>query len=170
MKNAVIAAVVAAFVASGSAFAASSLINGHRIKRHTIPPDRFTTPACLKREGCDINRWGLVDGDAIAQGATGSGNEIQATEVTCPSGWAAIGGGFDTGTTDDIVSTAVLLPAHNSYAVIATNESTTASFVRAHAFCVHGAWDASAFKNDSMTPRQFANRVRAFRAERRLTR
>lgn len=170
MKNAVIAAVVAAFVASGSAFAASSLINGHRIKRHTIPPDRFTTPACLKSEGCDINRWGLVDGGQITQGAAGSANAVQSTEAACPSGWAAIGGGFDTGTPNDVVGVAVVIPEHNSYAVLAANESATASFVRAHAFCVHGAWDSSAAMAAVMTPRQFAMRVRAYRAAQRLIR
>jgi hypothetical protein len=167
MRNALIAAIVAAVVASGSAFAASSLINGHRIKRHTVPPDRLTAAPCLLRTGCDINRWGLIDAGQVAQGPAGSGTETQSSEIGCPAGWAAIGGGFDTGTPDDVVGVAVVLPEHNSYAVIATNESATTSFVRAHVFCVHGAWDASAFRATAMTPQQFAKRVRAYR---RLTR
>lgn len=45
MKNAVIAAVVAAIVAGGTGVGAATLLNGKQIKAHSIPANRLTAKA-----------------------------------------------------------------------------------------------------------------------------
>ena len=51
MKSALIAAIVSAVVASGSAVAATRLIDGHSIRNHTIPETKLTAAAVASLRG-----------------------------------------------------------------------------------------------------------------------
>lgn len=51
MKNAIVAAVVAALVSSGATLAATTTINGRSIARHSIPRSRLTLRAQHALEG-----------------------------------------------------------------------------------------------------------------------
>jgi hypothetical protein len=51
MKSALIAALVSAVVASGSAVAATRLIDGHSIKDHTISATKLTAAAVMSLQG-----------------------------------------------------------------------------------------------------------------------
>jgi hypothetical protein len=51
MRSALIAALVSAVVASGSAVAATKLIDGHSIKNHTIPATKLTEAAVASLQG-----------------------------------------------------------------------------------------------------------------------
>lgn len=88
MKNAVIAALVASVVASGSALAAASLINGHSIVDGTIPVTKLTGAAVASLRG--VREIRLVGGPAVTVAA----GAAQSANVRCPSGAFAVAGGF----------------------------------------------------------------------------
>lgn len=72
MKNAIVAAVVAALVSSGATLAATTAINGRTIARHSIPKSRLTVRAQHALEG-QRGRRGAVGpaGPAGPQGEQG---------------------------------------------------------------------------------------------------
>jgi hypothetical protein len=84
MRSAFIAALVSALVASGSAVAATTLINGHSIKNHTIPATKLTDAAVasLQRNRGPRGRTGAT-GDT---GATGPAGATGATGAQGPPG------------------------------------------------------------------------------------
>jgi hypothetical protein len=88
MKNAMIAAIVAAVVASGSAVAATKLIDGHTIKNHTIPSTKLTEAAVASLQG---DRIRLVEGDVHTVPVNSAGH----ANAVCPSGWRAVAGGWE---------------------------------------------------------------------------
>jgi len=88
MKSAVIAAVVAAIVASGSSVAATSLIDGRSIKDGSIPLTKLSTEAVASLRG--VRDVSLVEGPVVTVPA-GSG---ATTKVQCPSGALAVSGGI----------------------------------------------------------------------------
>lgn len=84
MKNAIVAAAVAALVAGSGTAAASSWLNGHRIKPHSIPLNRLAAnPGSLPQ----VTR---VQGQeyVVQPSTTGFAQAI------CPRGQIAISGGF----------------------------------------------------------------------------
>ncbi|MFL5943220.1 MAG: hypothetical protein ACJ75L_08155 [Gaiellaceae bacterium] len=148
MKNAIIAAVVAALVASTTTYAATGLINGARIKNHTIAAKKLSRKAVRQLHGLrgrrgpqgeagliDLSKLGLVDsGDAtVAPGATGS------VSAACPSGTKVVGGGFAiTHGNDDKIDTYSSGPdaALTAWSTKVTNGSHSNATVHAYAICV----------------------------------
>jgi hypothetical protein len=88
MKNAIIAAIVAAVVASSTAVAATKLIDGHTIKNHTIPSTKLTEAAAASLHG---DRITLVEGKAFLVPIHSAGHAI----AVCPDGWRAVAGGWE---------------------------------------------------------------------------
>jgi hypothetical protein len=101
MKSALIAALVSAVVASGSAVAATKLIDGHSIRNHTIPATKLTEAAVASLHG--------LRGPRGYRGATGHGTTFSyvhgpvvsiaplstgQTSAQCPAGAFAVGGTF----------------------------------------------------------------------------
>jgi hypothetical protein len=101
MKNAIIAAVVAAFVASGSTYAATSMINGRSIKPHTIQANRLTSRAVrsLRSSGVTAPRAlaAAVNSTIDQEEATATLTESSPHTITaqCPAGDVAIAGGYN---------------------------------------------------------------------------
>jgi hypothetical protein len=118
MKNAVIAAIVASIVASGSAVAATTLIDGHSIKDRSIPAIKLTSEAIASLAGATGPQGlqgprGLQGAQGVA-GAKGDPGPPGATSITvvqgpdvtvgassagsatahCPNGVFAVAGGF----------------------------------------------------------------------------
>jgi hypothetical protein len=85
MKNAIVAAIVAALVASGGTLAATNKINGLSIKAHSIPVNRLTTKA--------VNSFTVANTNSTATPLT---TVPQTFTAQCPSGELATGGGFTT--------------------------------------------------------------------------
>jgi hypothetical protein len=77
-----------------------------------------------------------VDGPATSQGAFGSGSEVQSSVATCPAGTYTTGGGFESGTLDNIVAYQKSSPTQ--YAVISVNEFGSPNSIKAHAVCAGG--------------------------------
>jgi hypothetical protein len=78
-----------------------------------------------------------VNGPRVAQGAFGSGTEVQLSTATCPAGTYVTGGGFDAESIENFVGY-----AHSSltqYAVIAVNEFSQAGSITAQAVCAGGS-------------------------------
>jgi hypothetical protein len=84
MKSAVIAALVAAVVASGSAVAATRLIDGHSIKNGTIPATKLTGAAVASLHGLRGPRG--YTGVAGVQGAVGPAGPAGAQGAAGPQG------------------------------------------------------------------------------------
>jgi hypothetical protein len=126
MKNAIVAAVIAALVASGSTLAASQAINGRHIARHSIPANRLTPSAHKSLRGQRGARG--AQGPVGHTGASGSSGprglttavspslidteqaeadldtSPQTLTAYCPGGDVAIGGGYNlTQGTGDVV-------------------------------------------------------------------
>lgn len=103
MKNAVIAAIVAALVSSGSTLAATHYINGAKIKPHSIAANRLT-PKALKTIS-KPTRSALAP-KTLAAAVNSTIDYEQATSditvspqtftVSCPVGDVAVGGGYQT--------------------------------------------------------------------------
>lgn len=101
MRSALIAALVAAVVSSGTAVAATKLIDGSSIRDHTIPASKLTQAAIASLRGqrgpqgppgtnATPTTFTLVRGpDTVVQpGAAGTSSAL------CPSGSGPVGGGF----------------------------------------------------------------------------
>lgn len=91
MKSALVAAIVAAIVASGSAVAATTLIDGHSIRNHTIPAAKLTNAAVSSLQGTPT-AFTLVKGPNIA--VPPSSTNAGTSAALCPSGSGPVGGGF----------------------------------------------------------------------------
>lgn len=96
MRTALIAAIVAAVVASGSAMA-TTWINGRMIRPHSIPPNRLTQiPRGPRGAQGQQGVAGTFDPSkvtvATASASIAGGNEGGAN-ATCPAGAVALGGG-----------------------------------------------------------------------------
>jgi hypothetical protein len=95
MRSALIAALVSAVVASGSAVAATRLIDGHSIRNHTIPATKLTEAAIASLHGHHIG-FRLVRGpDVVVPPGDGSGASTGQSTALCPNGSYPVGGGFD---------------------------------------------------------------------------
>lgn len=100
-------------------------------------------------------------GPKISQCAGGGGEcQVQTATATCPSGLAS-GGGYITGTPDDVVAYAALGPSASQYTVIAINFFPASSYVQAHVICIRGA---SAVATQSVT-KDFARTLAELRAQ-----
>lgn len=84
MKNAIVAALVAALVGAGAGSAATSLINGHSIRPHSIPLNRLA-----KVPPAGIRATKIIDGANV----TIAGNASGSAQADCPNGWLLLGGG-----------------------------------------------------------------------------
>lgn len=103
MKAALIAAIVAAFVASGSTYAATQ-ISGRAIKPHSIPANRLTTKAVKAFTA----QAATVQPPRILAAAVNSTLDYEQTTTElngqngeqftapCPTGDVAVGGGYQT--------------------------------------------------------------------------
>jgi hypothetical protein len=87
MRSALIAALVSALVASGSAVAATTLIDGHSIKNHTIPATKLTDAAVASLQG-DAGPRGHrgATGDTGATGPAGATGATGAQGTQGPQG------------------------------------------------------------------------------------
>ena len=94
MKSALIAAIVAAIVASGSAVAATTLIDGHSIRNHTIPAAKLTNAAISSLRGTPTaaTTFTLVRGPNVD--VPPSHTDAGTSTALCPSGSRPVGGGF----------------------------------------------------------------------------
>lgn len=91
MKNAIVAAVVAALVASGATLAATSRINGRMIRPHSIPANRLTAAAVTSL----IAVPSLVTASGtIPNAPAGTVGTPTAITAQCPAGSVAIAGGY----------------------------------------------------------------------------
>lgn len=108
MKNAVIAAVVAAVVASGTTYAAVR-INGNTIIRHSIPANRLTRaavrrftsrplPAAVARSVTSTIQY------AAAVGVLTTGTDRVTAVASCPAGEVAVSGGYTLGAATKIAT------------------------------------------------------------------
>jgi hypothetical protein len=150
MKNAIIAAVVAAVVASGTTYAATR-VNGRMIVNHTISAKKLTRhamrllrgrrgPAGLKgipgpAGAIDLSKMSLID----------SGNKTVApgTSITvkadCPTGDKVTGGGFSiVNGSNDLIDADSSGPntTLSTWATTVHNKSATNATVHAYAVCV----------------------------------
>lgn len=91
MKSALIAAIVAAIVASGSAVAATKLIDGHSIRNHTIPATKLTNAAIASLRTAPTT-FTLVRGPNVD--VPPSNTDAGTSTALCPSGAGPVGGGF----------------------------------------------------------------------------
>jgi hypothetical protein len=97
MRSALIAAVVSAVVASGSAVAATRLINGHLIQNHSIPETKLTEAAIASLHGKPGSRitFALARGpNVVVPAGDGSGASTGQSIALCASGSYPVGGGF----------------------------------------------------------------------------
>jgi hypothetical protein len=105
MKNAIIAALVAALVSSGATYAAATRINGAAIARHSIPQNRLTHGAVrgLQGERGPAGQQGppgkaAVDAPSVqldVQTSTETPTGWPWTQQTaCPTGETAVAGGY----------------------------------------------------------------------------
>jgi hypothetical protein len=101
MKSALIAALVSAIIASGSAVAATTLIDGHSIKNRTIPATKLTKAAVASLHGLRGPRGyrgaaGHGTTFSYVKGATVSIPPLSTGQATaqCPAGAFAVGGTF----------------------------------------------------------------------------
>ncbi|HZT93962.1 MAG TPA: hypothetical protein VE985_05755 [Gaiellaceae bacterium] len=97
MRSALIAALVSAVVASGSAVAATRLINGHLIQNHSIPETKLTEAAIASLHGKQGQHiaFTLVRGPAVVvQPGDGSGASAGQSSALCASGSYPVGGGY----------------------------------------------------------------------------
>ena len=96
MRSALTAALVAAIVASGSAVAATRLIDGHLIQNHTVPATKLTEAAVASlqgppdRDGTSV-RFTLVRGPNVD---VPPGTNAGQSSALCPDGSYPVGGGF----------------------------------------------------------------------------
>lgn len=98
MKNAVVAAIVAALVSSTATYAATR-INGHSITPHSIPANRLTTKAVRSLNATPTPRAlaAAVNSTLDYEAATGDITALPSTvTATCPAGNVAVGGGYIT--------------------------------------------------------------------------
>jgi hypothetical protein len=103
MKSALIAALVAAVVASGSAVAATRLIDGHSIRNHTISEAKLTRGAIASlhgirgpegppgKNGTSVS-FTLVRGPNVD--VPPSDTNAGESDALCPDGSYPVGGGF----------------------------------------------------------------------------
>ncbi len=166
MRTALIAAIVSAVVAAGSATAATILVTSKNIQNGTIQTVDISAKAkkALKgnrgpqgpagQDGFDgahgppgqqgpqgppgITQVTTVDGPAVAQcAASGGGCRIATSEAICPSGFRVVGGGhISLGTANIVLYSAIT--GTQSYAVTAENEAASPNSIRATANCVAG--------------------------------
>jgi hypothetical protein len=105
MKNAIIAALVAALVSSGATYAAATRINGAAIARHSIPQNRLTHGAVMGLQGArgPAGAQGppgkaAIDAPSVQldqQTSTGTPTGWPWTQQTaCPGGETAVAGGY----------------------------------------------------------------------------
>lgn len=106
MKSAIVAAVVAALVASGGTYAATQ-INGHAIARHSIPANRLTGNAVktftAQKDSAPAPRAlaAAVNSTLDYEQATGAiAQSPQTFTAHCPATYIAVGGGYQT--SDDV--------------------------------------------------------------------
>ena len=95
MRSALIAALVSAVVASGSAVAATRLIDGRLIKNHTIAETKLTDAAVASlREHGGVS-FKLVRGpNVVVPAGDGSGASTGLSSALCASGSYPVGGGY----------------------------------------------------------------------------
>ena len=94
MRSALIAAIVAAVVASGSTVAATRLIDGNQIRPHTISESKLTDAAvaALRGNGKTVT-FSLARGpNVVVQPSDGS--DTGQSIAVCASGSYPVGGGF----------------------------------------------------------------------------
>lgn len=93
MRSALTAALVAAIVASGSAVAATKLIDGHSIRDNTIPATKLTKAAIASLQGMRGPRttFSLVRGPNVD---VPPGTNAGQSSALCPDGSYPVGGGF----------------------------------------------------------------------------
>ena len=95
MRSALIAALVSAVVASGSAVAATRLIDGRLIKNHTIAETKLTDAAVASLRGHAGVHFTLARGpDVVVPPGDGSGASTGFSTALCASGSYPVGGGF----------------------------------------------------------------------------
>jgi hypothetical protein len=97
MRAALIAALVSAVVASGSAVAATRLIDGHLIQNHTIPETKLTEAAIASLHGKPGSRvtFTLARGpNVVVPPGDGTGASTGQSIALCASGSYPVGGGF----------------------------------------------------------------------------
>lgn len=100
MKNAVIAAIVAAIVSSGTTYAATK-INGRSIAKHSIPASKLTPKAVTEFTRIDppsvlagkVSSTIVYERDAFAVGTAGAGPST--LMATCPVGYVPVSGGYE---------------------------------------------------------------------------
>lgn len=110
-----------------------------------------------------LTRIVRTDGPTVSQGALGSGTEVQTSTATCPAGTFVTGGGFATGSIDDLVEYAKSGPTQ--YSVIAVNEFNQPGSITAHAVCAGGAGVRAASVRSHKTPRTVTRRAARLQAE-----
>jgi hypothetical protein len=159
-------------VASGGAFAASR-ITGAQIKDGTITSadvkNRSLSSSDMSAGALSALRGNAgpagpqgpagpagvaavtrVFGATVSQGAFGSGLEVQTSTATCPAGTYVTGGGYRTGSIEDIVSFALSSPTQ--YSVIAVNEFNQIGSITAQAMCAGGAGVVASRAHTTTTP------------------
>ena len=161
LSPAMCVALLALLVAlSGTAVAASNgLILGSQIKNHSIgaskltpnavsflrgrvgPPGSSGAPGPAGPQGVAGPQSIALDqvlGTAVTQCAAGGGGcQAAIATASCPSDMVAIGGGYVTGTPNDVVA-AARVSAATAYRVDAVNYWAAPSWVQAYVVCMRG--------------------------------
>jgi hypothetical protein len=155
----VVSLVAPAVALSGSAFAASTLIDGHSIKNRSIPAIKLTRSAVASLHGARGPRgYQGIQGQPGLQGPTGPAGppgangtfdqsrlqyidgsqvavnpgETKSAEADCPTGTSAISGGFFSSITDIGFSETF---GHTFHAIAVTNNSSISVNVFATVVC-----------------------------------
>jgi hypothetical protein len=142
MKSALIAAVVAAAVGPGSAMA-TTWINGHSIRPHSIPLNRLMSIPHGKRG--PRGPAGLIDFSKVSVVNSGPGQGVPPGQVgtiraNCPAGSKAIAGGYlVTQGNDGRIEQFASVPSADLSAwitIIDNTSPTTTATISADAVCV----------------------------------
>lgn len=133
MRNALVAAIVAAVISAGSAGAAVGLISGAKIKPHSIASSKLTKKALAELGGSfDAASLKRVTGPTTTIAPSTSGS----ASVACPSGYIAIGGG---GSSDLADLDASQPSGSNAWQVTFYNYATDSASANAVAICAKGS-------------------------------
>jgi hypothetical protein len=156
----VIACFALAFSLGGTGYAARSAllpansVGSRQVINHSIKKIDLTAPLPRGPRGftgargsqgaqgpqgsAGITQITSVDGTVVAQCAAGGGAcQIGSSTATCPAGFRVVGGGHISGGITNIVLYSAITGTQ-TYGVIAENDSTSASNIKATANCVAG--------------------------------
>ena len=111
-----------------------------------------------------LTRIASADGPVAFQCSTGGGGcQVALSTATCPAGSFAVGGGFNASTPNNVVAYAKR--GVSTYAVIATNYSSTSATLTAQVVCASGAGVSASSRRINRTPAAARRKLEQLRAQ-----